>query len=512
MEDYMNYAQFTRSASLFALALVASIHATGETSPMSNDATLQLFSVEPGAISPGFSPKRVAYTVHVPNAAAAIIVTATPGDSRATLAVNGAPVAPGQASAPLPIAPGRNLIAITVTAADGQTKSTYTLKAFRDYPTLTWTRVTDSAPFPPRDSAGELVFNGRMWLFGGYTPEVINDVWSSEDGATWTRVGEIPNKSGVNIPVNLVYEGKMWVVCNDGCLYSSANGADWTLVTEQAPWRGRYAMGGAVFVKKMWVMGGMKGAALFNDVWSSSDGVKWDLETAEAPWSKRQLFSLVTEFHDALWIVGGGVAVYHPFKAYNDIWRSANGKDWTKVVDEAPWPGRIWTTSAVYRNRLWLLGGFRAEPLWTNLNDVWYSADGARWTELAAPAVWSQRHELSAYVFKDALWVVAGNGWPLVNDVWRLDIPGIVFLTQPVVEEYVACEYTYRAHADFNASGGDIHYRLVNSPAWLAVDSKTGVVRGTPSALGEFPVTLEAFDDSGETARQVYTLYVIPAA
>jgi len=506
----MIHSRFARAVGYGALALVVSFVATGESAPMSNDATLQSFVVTPGAVSPGFSPKRIAYVVHVPYAVASVTLTAAPTDPHATLAVNNAPVIVGQASAALPLEPGRNIIGLTVTAADGQTKSTYTLKAFRDYPTPTWVRVTESAPFAARDSAGELVFNDRMWLFGGYTPELVNDVWSSEDGEHWTRVGEIPNKSGVNIPVNFVFDGKMWVVCNDGSLYASANGADWTLVTDQAPWRGRYAMGGAVFAKRMWVMGGMKGGALFNDIWSSADGVQWTLESDAAPWSKRQLFSLVTEFKDSLWILGGGVTVYHPYKAYNDVWRSGNAKDWSKVVDDAPWPGRTWTTSAVYRNRLWLLGGFRAEPVWTNLNDVWYSSDGVRWNALSTPEIWSQRHELSAYVFKDRLWVVAGNAWPLVNDVWRLDIPGLVFLSQPVVEEFVTTEYTYRARADFNKNGGALHYRLIDGPGWLSVDPNTGVVRGTPSAPGDFPVHIEAFDDAGETARQSYTLHVVP--
>ncbi|MBI5090886.1 MAG: cadherin-like beta sandwich domain-containing protein [Candidatus Hydrogenedentes bacterium] len=512
LEDRMTYSHWLSRAGLTVLAFFMPHIAYGESTPMTNDATLTSLSVDPGAISPGFSPNRTGYTVHVPNAVTTLTITATPNDLHATLVVNGAPAALGQPSAPIPIEPGRTLIPIVVTAADGQTKSTYTLKAFRAYLTPSWVRVTASAPFAPRDSAGELVFNGRMWLFGGYTPDVINDVWSSEDGANWTRVGEIPNMSGVNIPVNFVYNGKMWVVCNDGSLYSSPNGADWLLVTDQAPWRGRYAMGGAVFAGKMWVMGGMKSGALFNDVWSSTDGVRWDLETANAPWSKRQLFSLVTEFGGGLWVLGGGITLYHPFKAYNDIWRSPNGRDWTKVTDEAPWPGRIWTTSAVYRNRLWVFGGFRAEPVWTNLNDVWYSSDGAHWNELAAPTVWLPRHELSAYVFKDKLWVVAGNGWPLVNDVWCLDIPGLTFLTQPVIEEFVTAEYTYRSRADFNKSGGEIHYRLINSPAWLTVDARTGVVRGAPQDTGEFPVAIEAFDDTGETARQTFTLYVIPAA
>src|SRR5262249_9476710 len=124
--------------------------------------------------------------------------------------------------------------------------------------------------------------------------------------------------------------------------------------------------------------------------------------------------------------------------------------------------------------------------------------------------VWSPRHEYSAYVFQDKLWLVAGNAWPLMNDVWCLDIPGLCFLSQPVLEEFVGTEYHYWAHADFNDSAGSLRYRLAEGPAWLKIDAATGVVRGTAQAVGDYRVAVEAFDDVGETARQDYTLHILP--
>lgn len=456
---------------------------------------LQGLAVDPGALSPQFSPARKAYIVHVGHDTETLTVSAT---ADVSISFNRRP------PAPIDLSPGRNLIEIEV----GDTR--YTLKAFRDYPTPTWVKVLDPAPFLPRDSAGELVFQNRLWLFGGYTPDVISSVWSSPDGLTWTRAGDIPCKAGVNIPVNAVHDGRMWVACNDGSLWSSPDGAQWSLSIDSAPWARRYAPGSAAFHGRLWVLGGIRDNVLYNDVWSSANGVDWTLETDRAPWSPRQLFSLVSVFDDQLWVIGGGITQYHPFKAYNDVWRSPDGRQWTRVTDNAPWPGRIWSSSAVYRNRLWLLGGFQSEPEWRNLNDVWYSPDGAQWYALQTPTTWSPRHELSAYVFDDKLWVVAGNEWPLKNDVWCLDIPGLTFLTQPPVEEFLGAEYTYRARADFNDSRQPVRYRLVEAPAWLTVDPSTGVLNGAPDALGDYPVTLEAYDDGGATARQSYTLHIIP--
>jgi hypothetical protein len=481
-----------------------------EARAMSQEPTLKALTISPGVISPGFSRTRRQYTVRLPSTTDAVRLTASADDPGAGVTVNGTPVVSGHPSSPVSLAVGRNLIDVGVTAPGGGAGSHYTVKVIRSYPTPTWVKVRDESPWIARDSAGELVFKDRMWLLGGYIPELINDVWSSTDGTNWTKGGSVPCESGINIPVNLVYGGRMWVVCNDGQLFSSEDGSHWDLVTNQAPWRGRYAAGGVAFAGKMWVMGGMKGDHLFNDIWSSTDGVHWDLETEHAPWSRRQLFSMVTVYDDKIWLVGGGITVYHPFRAYNDVWNSPDGKNWSKVTDGTPWPARIWSSSVVYRNRLWVLGGFRSEPVWTNLDDAWYSADGAHWQKLETESIWSARHEISAYVFGGKLWVVAGNSWPLKNDVWCLEIPGLAFLSQPVIEEFVTAQYSYQAHADFNQSRKPIRFRLLEQPAWLTIDRETGLIRGTPETIGDATVTVEAYDEAGETARQTYTLHVVP--
>lgn len=471
---------------------------------------LKSLEIQPGTPPPVFSWEWRQYAVSVPNAVTSVTVTAATEDPGATLKIAGRPARNGVSSGPIAVDVGRNIIPVEVTAPDGVSRNTYTITVKRLYPTPSWVKVDKEMPWTPRDSAGELVYNGRMWLFGGYTPDLVNDVWSSRDGETWIESGAIPDPSGVNIPVNMVYDDRMWVACNNGKLYATSDGSRWELVTDSAPWAGRYAAAGTVFDGRMWVLGGRSGGTLHNDVWSSADGVAWKLETAEAPWSKRQLFSMLAVHDGKLWLLGGGLTNYHPFKSYRDVWNSPDGKNWTKVIDNAPWPGRIWSTAAVYKNRMWILGGFRAEPTWNNFGDAWYSSDGVNWREYISDPMWSPRHELSAYVFRDRLWVVAGNAWPLKNDVWYLEIPGLAFLTQPVIEEFVTARYDYQAFADFNASGEPVRYRLIEGPSWLTVDGETGQLDGTPDEAGDVTVTIEAYDSAGETARQSYTLHVLP--
>src|SRR2546422_5462948 len=65
--------------------------------------------------------------------------------------------------------------------------------AAQDVPVYAWERVTAKAPFAPRDGAGALTFQGRMWLLGGWNPgdkkhfprTCNNEVWSSADGKEW---------------------------------------------------------------------------------------------------------------------------------------------------------------------------------------------------------------------------------------------------------------------------------------------------------------------------------------
>lgn len=475
-----------------------------------SDATLKALTTDVGTIWPSLYHTRSSFVVNVAHGVTAASIAAIPAGRGAKATLHGKLLEGGRKCGPCPLTVGCNRFPVLVTAADGMTRRTYEVKIIRSAATPRWTRVLEHAPFKIRDSEGELVFKNRMWILGGYTPKLVTDVWSSTNGLQWKRAGKIPDQSGINIPVQFAHAGRMWISGNTGKFFSSRDGAKWSLVTEKAPWAGRYAAGSAVFKGRMWVAGGLKDHTAYNDVWSSADGRRWNLETAHAEWSPRQVFGNLVVHDDKLWLVGGGIASYQPFRAYTDVWSSRDGRSWELVTAKAPWPCRIWSSCAVFRGHLWLLGGYRAQPDSRNLGDVWYSRDGQEWEELVSENVWSARHELSPMVLDDKLWVVAGNAWPLMNDIWQLDIPGLTFVSQPVVEEYRHALYRYEAMARFNRSGKAVRYRLVQAPDWLEVDAARGVISGTLPAVGEFPVTIEAFDADSESTKQMYVLHVIP--
>jgi hypothetical protein len=126
-------------------------------------------------------------------------------------------------------------------------------------------------------------------------------------------------------------------------------------------------------------------------------------------------------FAAKIYVLAGGNYV-PDYEARGDVWSSSDGITWERVTDAAPWPPRLWFSAAVYRNCLWVLGGWSNNPS-TNWGDVWYSRDGRRWKQLRSDVVWRERHEHSVFVLRDKLWVAGGHARPLANDVWSLALP-----------------------------------------------------------------------------------------
>ncbi|MES2356537.1 MAG: galactose oxidase [Pseudomonadota bacterium] len=301
-----------------------------------------------------------------------------------------------------------------------------------------WVKVSEHANWQPRDSPGELVFKDQLWILGGWFSSYAappNDVWSSPDGKDWSLIEQTaPWKHG-DLPMTLVFDNKMWVMggWHNGRLpdrsasnevWSSTDGARWEEIAKNAQWSPRLGAGAVVFRGKMWILGGIEDyyfgntKSLKNDVWSSSDGKNWQLATANAGWSPRAYHAAVV--HDGkIWVLGGGN--YTPeYQALNDVWCSEDGIHWTKVTEQAGWSPRIWFSSVVYQNRIWVIGGWSNHP-YKNWNDVWYSADGKSWKKFTTNRIWKGRHEHSTLVLQDKIWVI--GGFPLNNEVWSLSIP-----------------------------------------------------------------------------------------
>ena len=301
-----------------------------------------------------------------------------------------------------------------------------------------WECVSEKTAFAARDGAGALTFDGKMWLLGGWNPGdkehfpiVCNsEVWSSNDGNNWEMELKQAPWEPRHTAGYITHRDRMWIVGGD-CIqkhyqpdvWSSADGINWDLISDAAPWGKRVLHYTVAFKDRIWVMGGQTlpqfapaDEQFFHDVWSSENGKNWECVLKEAPWQQRGMIGGSVVFNDRMWILGGGTydTPQVPNRTfYNDIWSSADGINWERHLEHAPWTARQYHDVAVFDDKMWVLEGWNRE----NRNDVWYSPDGTKWHELPNTP-WLPRHAASVFVYENALWMIAGNN--MTPDVWKL--------------------------------------------------------------------------------------------
>lgn len=322
------------------------------------------------------------------------------------------------------------------------------------------TLIQSQGKFSPRDSSGELLFKDSLWLFGGFTPDRSNEVWNSVDGITW-----IQKPNALWSPRNLVsvveFQGKIWVmggytsggVVND--IYSSVDGKNWVQEQVVAPWPPRAAFGLLKIHNKLILFGGFSNNFIhLNDVWESVDGINWTRVVINAPWKERAMFASVM-FNNEAYLIGGGIYntdyIYNSEINFDDVWKSADGINWEKVVNHANFGPRRFHNAFVISNRLFVGSGFcldtrifpnsrngvvkanlTAEQLafynvdrgrsYGNLNDIWHSSTGKEWGKVSLIETFPIRHEASVIVKNNEAYWIGGFGVDLYNDIWKFKL------------------------------------------------------------------------------------------
>ena len=150
----------------------------------------------------------------------------------------------------------------------------------------------------------------------------------------------------------------------------------------------------------------------------------WVRVTDNAGWQARDSSGEVV-FRDQMWILGGW---FQSFEAPpRDVWSSADGKTWKLAVKEAPWKHSDLPMTLVFGGKMWLLGGWYNGrlPGHSASAEVWSSADGVNWEQVTADAGWSPRLAAGACAFQDKMWIIAGtenyyfgDAKSLKSDVW----------------------------------------------------------------------------------------------
>lgn len=193
-----------------------------------------------------------------------------------------------------------------------------------------WSKVLDKTPFGGRGYGELVVFKDRMWQLGSG-----EDVWSTADGIHWTKVADkVPYGDRATSAV-VAYKGKLWVMAgrivkpntppektykdytslND--VWCSEDGATWTRVLEEASWVPRMWSVAEVYADRMWIIGGFdnRNGRNLGDVWTSTDGKHWQRFESETQFEPRHEVTPYV-YNDSLWVVAGNI-----WPVVNDVWR-----------------------------------------------------------------------------------------------------------------------------------------------------------------------------------------------
>lgn len=197
----------------------------------------------------------------------------------------------------------------------------------------TWVNVGRNSNLPNRIFYSVLVFDGKMWMLGGYDgSQYHNDVWNSVDGATWTRVTAKAGWSPRTGSTVVVFRNKIYLIggsvidgtpdpnpSSDREIWSSSDGSAWTRIENDLQNRsGGFPI---VFDDKLWLVGANRDGSFARSSLVSSDGATWN-EVA-APWSPRG-GAAAWIFNDKLYMTGGKYSVTENgqirFIYSNDVW------------------------------------------------------------------------------------------------------------------------------------------------------------------------------------------------
>jgi len=278
---------------------------------------------------------------------------------------------------------------------------------------------------------------------------LFRSVWTSGDqGHTWAKTADAawPARAyfqavtqGSSVLVLGGQDFKVGAQCTGGApvcsnffadVWASRDGGrTWEQRSADAGWTGRAGLSAVALGDSLYVMagstnddssivGGPPARKYFNDVWRSRDGGRtWKEVTAAAPWQPRAGASVVTR---GAWIyLFGGEEGFtcddasKPCPPYfNDVWRSRDGANWERVTASAGWSPRPGHHCELLEGRFVCFGGFGLPPA-GNPVDMWVSADGARWRQLAQRPWNAAGQDMVKYDFA-ALASSRGPGGPAI--------------------------------------------------------------------------------------------------
>lgn len=196
------------------------------------------------------------------------------------------------------------------------------------------------------------------------------------------------------------------VACNPGAGKASTNAPDispalkysWVRVTNSATFPGAYNFPVFTIHNQMW-------AFHHEGNWYSTDGRIWTKSELPVAGLNSGAQKYV-QFNDAIYALGTMEGNHTEMRVGSRIARTSDFRHWQVLAETSELPSRIFYGAVVFKNLIWLMGGFDGKNYY---NDVWNSSDGVRWTRVAEKAPWSPRNVGAAVVFKDRMWMIGGD-------------------------------------------------------------------------------------------------------
>lgn len=321
--------------------------------------------------------------------------------------------------------------------------------------------VNKSVPFPPRDGAGAVFHQDKLYLIGGWRVEdkvyfpkgTSNDVWVSDDfGLNWSQIKENTYNldfkesnldwQGRHIAGYVSHNGYIYIVGGDASqgfhindIWRSKDGVDWSLVNSNPPWAPRALHLTFSYGDYIWVIGGQTvpkstptlnhDEVYYRDIWKTLDGIKWEKVNVNT-----EIFTPRGGYGGSGFVLGDSVIIIGGFTKENlvnlnrdvwtDVWRSQGDlSSWERVglgPRDSSGDGFMFHDTAQFDGKLWTIGGSRKSH--GNTNEIWFSDDAEHWNKVNCSPL-TPTHATSVWSTPKGIFIAAGNGWS--KEVWVIE-------------------------------------------------------------------------------------------
>lgn len=285
-----------------------------------------------------------------------------------------------------------------------------------------WICSNNNLPFLKRDYTTLMVYENKIWVIAGINKKyeektIYNDVWYSNNGVDWYQATSNAKFEPRFLSANFVYDDYLWVIGGmnydyDDLYYSdvwkSNNGVDWECVTTTTSFTPRGQSGCVVFNNEMWLLGGLDINNFKNDIYKSRDGKNWIKINTGNLFSPRATNNCFI-YNNEIWLIGGLGGDINNYIIYNDVWKTKDGINWTKVSDNINLPVKSLYGTLVFDGYIYLIGGSdqieKYQTIINYFNSVYKSKDGINWILVNDNTDFEKKSTIQPFVFNNKIWI-----------------------------------------------------------------------------------------------------------